>query len=362
MTEPVSVGGPRSGAGASATLTRDPAPVVTTGPVLGGVGAAPGIRWREGERLEQIFEERVDWLERHGLAGQLAVDGDDVRLTYRQLDARANQLARHLLASRGPPRRPGRAAVRRRRCSYAAMLAVLKLHAAYVPLDAGFPADRLAYILADAEVRLVLTLSHLAALRRAARRAPGGQPRRAGRRAGPAEPRATTGRRGRAPPAELAYIIYTSGSTGRPKGVAVEHASICNFVRVAAEVYGVRQQDRMYQGMTIAFDFSVEEIWVALAVGATLVPRPAGSALLGADLREFLDRQRVTALCCVPTLLATLDEDLPRAALPAGLRRGLPAGPGGALAPAGRRFLNVYGPTEATVTATWAAAGPATGR
>ena len=61
---------------------------------------------------------------------------------------------------------------------------------------------------------------------------------------------------------QLAYIIYTSGTTGRPKGVAIEHASICNFVRVASESYGFQIQDRVYQGMTIAFDFSVEEIWV----------------------------------------------------------------------------------------------------
>ena len=78
---------------------------------------------------------------------------------------------------------------------------------------------------------------------------------------------------------ELCYIIYTSGSTGRPKGVAVEHASICNFVRVAAEAYGLQPGDRVYQGMTIAFDFSVEEIWVPLAAGATLVPSPQGPSL-----------------------------------------------------------------------------------
>jgi acyl-CoA synthetase (AMP-forming)/AMP-acid ligase II len=62
-------------------------------------------------------------------------------------------------------------------------------------------------------------------------------------------------------------VIYTSGTTGRPKGVAITHASICNFVAVAAEVYGIVTDDRVYQGMTIAFDFSVEEIWVPWASG-----------------------------------------------------------------------------------------------
>jgi non-ribosomal peptide synthetase component F len=152
---------------------------------------------------------------------------------------------------------------------------------------------------------------------------------------------------------DLAYLIYTSGTTGRPKGVAIEHASICNFVRVAAEVYGISAQDRVYQGMTIAFDFSVEEIWVPWAVGATLVPKPAGSTLLGWDLHDFLSERRVTALCCVPTLLATVEEDLPE------LRFLLVSGeacPQDLIArwhKPGRRFLNVYGPTEATVTAIW---------
>jgi AMP-binding enzyme len=100
--------------------------------------------------------------------------------------------------------------------------------------------------------------------------------------------------------------------------------------------------------MTIAFDFSVEEIWVPLLAGATLVPKPAGSSLLGDELREFLAANEVTVLCCVPTLLATLDQDLP------GLRFLLVSGE------ACRRTssLGGTGPTEATVTATWTVVHP----
>ncbi len=83
------------------------------------------------------------------------------------------------------------------------------------------------------------------------------------------------------PLSELSYIIYTSGTTGRPKGVPIEHGSICNFVRVAAETYGYTAEDRVYQGLTIAFDFSVEEIWVPLIAGGTLVPNQTGRSLLG---------------------------------------------------------------------------------
>jgi non-ribosomal peptide synthetase component F len=156
------------------------------------------------------------------------------------------------------------------------------------------------------------------------------------------------------PPAdELCYIIYTSGSTGIPKGVAVDHSSICNFIRVASEVYGVAGDDRMYQGLTIAFDFSVEEIWIALNVGATLVPGPPGPSLVGRELSEFLRANGITAFCCVPTLLATVEDDLPA------LRFLLVSGeacPDDLIARwhrKGRRILNAYGPTEATVTATW---------
>ena len=93
--------------------------------------------------------------------------------------------------------------------------------------------------------------------------------------------------------------------------MAIEHASICNFVRVAAEVYGVRPDDRMYQGMTIAFDFSVEEIWVPLTVGATLVPDGRARSLRRRRPRRLPARAARHRLCCVPTLLATIDEDLP---------------------------------------------------
>jgi non-ribosomal peptide synthetase-like protein len=291
----------------------------------------------------------------YGGADRLAVDTGEVQLTYDELDRKANQLARYLRA-RGVKSGDRIALLFDQAVhSYIGMLAVLKVNAAYVPLDVGFPADRMAYIIEDANVSLVLSLSWVR------EKVPGVQELGApvvfvdqmepllaeqdSRRLLDIERGGTT--------ADLAYIIYTSGSTGRPKGVAIDHPSICNFVRVAAEVYGVRPSDRMYQGLTIAFDFSVEEIWVSWASGATLVPKPPGGSLLGADLHEFLTENRVTAMCVVPTLLATIEDDLPlmRFLLVSG-----EACPQDLIArwwSPKRRFLNVYGPTEATVTATW---------
>ncbi|MDT7645421.1 MAG: hypothetical protein QOC75_2421, partial [Pseudonocardiales bacterium] len=323
--------------------------------VLVADGGENQPRTTEGERLEHLFEQRCDWLRVHGDAQHLAVDGGHLTLTYDELDGRANQLARHLLAEGA--RAGDRIALLFDRpvYSYIGMLAALKINAAYVPLDVGFPADRIAYIVADAGATVVLAASS------AARRVEGiGQ---LGARLvlvdeaaqlieRHSQDRLTDAERGDATD-ELAYIIYTSGSTGRPKGVAVDHPSICNFVRVAAEVYGIRAHDRVYQGLTIAFDFSFEEIWVPWASGATLVPKPPGGSLLGQDLHEFLTDQQVTAMCCVPTLLATVEDELP------GLRFLLVSGeacPQDLIARwhrPGRRFLNVYGPTEATVTATW---------
>ncbi|WP_081746892.1 Pls/PosA family non-ribosomal peptide synthetase [Arthrobacter sp. H5] len=321
------------------------------------------IRWQPGERLNTLFEDCCDQLKAEGRGSQLAVDAGSVVLTYDQLDARANSLARHLLGRGARPGQriallfdvPWRA--------YVGMLAVLKIHATYVPLDPGFPSDRLKYIVEDADITMVLSLSHLSALiaevgvpvvclNNEDHEIDAEDPSRL------PHPTGSNGSNGSNGSSDLAYIIYTSGSTGKPKGVAIEHASICNFVRVAADVYGISSSDRVYQGMTIAFDFSVEEIWVPWMATATLVPKPQGWNLLGAELAQFLRENRVTAMCCVPTLLATIDEDLP------GLRFLLVSGeacPRDLIArwhKADRRFLNVYGPTEATVTATWAVADP----
>ena len=329
-------------------------------PVLidGAYSQAP--RTRDGERLHDVFEERVDWMSCYAHPNHLAVDAGDIAMTFAELDENANQLARHLIAGGARPGDRIGLLFDRAVYSYIGMLAVSKIHAAYVPLDAGFPSDRISYILSDAGARLVLSnaqvrdrvegLEQIApellfvdeAADAIARRSPA---------------RLTDDERG-APVDDLAYLIYTSGTTGRPKGVAIGHASICNFVRVAAEVYGIRAEDRVYQGMTIAFDFSVEEIWVPWMAGATLVPKPAGPSLLGVDLHEYLTERRITAMCVVPTLLATIEDDLPELRFLLVSGEACPQDLITRWHRPDRRFLNVYGPTEATVTATWTELDP----
>ncbi|MDQ6806414.1 MAG: amino acid adenylation domain-containing protein [Actinomycetota bacterium] len=336
--------------------TRPPASVARRdGLVLTCAGYGGAVRWRKGERLEQLFERRCDALSRDGNGDTFAVDGGDVALSYGELDARANQLARFLGARRWV--RPGdRVALLFDQAvtGYVGMLAVMKLKATYVPLDPGFPLDRVSYITDDAKVTTVLSQSSLA--HHLAEDDDGvrclfldelDDEIRAEK-----DGRLGANEVGKAVD-ETCYVIYTSGTTGRPKGVAVEHASICNFVRVAAEVYGITAEDRVYQGLTIAFDFSVEEIWVAWMAGATLVPRPSGRTLIGPELHDFLTEHHVTALCCVPTLLATLDQDLPELRFLLVSGETCPQDLVERWHSTGRRFLNVYGPTEATVSATW---------
>jgi non-ribosomal peptide synthetase-like protein len=308
------------------------------------------VRNRPGERFEHLFEERVD---AYAAADpkHLAIDSAEAQLTFAELDARANQLARHL-KSRGFGSGDRFALLFDKSIfSYIATLAVLKINAAYVPLDQSFPADRIAFICEDAECKAILTIAryreHLAETGKTVFHLDDEQS------AIDAQPtgRLTAEERGE-PREQLAYIIYTSGSTGKPKGVPIDHDQIVNFIRVAAEVYGIRAADRMYQGLTIAFDFAIEEIWVPLVVGATLVPGPTGARLVGKDLGDFLAEKEITALCCVPTLLATLEAELPLLRYIMVSGEACPQDLVARWQKPGRIFLNAYGPTEATVTAT----------
>jgi non-ribosomal peptide synthetase-like protein len=310
------------------------------------------LRWRYGERLSDVLEEAC---RRHGDRTAVSIESADI--SFRELNARANQMARYFL---GKGVMPGdRVAVlldRGVEC-YVALFALLKAGAAYVPLDANHPSDRIRFILSDAGATLVV-----AHLRLADRFADCAVPTLVldGTRAEVAALDDAPLAEGERPPdsGTLCYVLYTSGTTGRPKGVAVAHASICNFVRVAAERYGFGPGDRVYQGMSIAFDFSIEEIWAPLVAGATLVPNTAATSLFGAELADFLESRDASCFCCVPTLLASIERDLPK------LRILLIGGEACPLALVkrwsrpGRTLLNSYGPTETTVTATLAVMTP----
>lgn len=280
----------------------------------------------------------------------LAVVCGNEELTYAALDRRANQLANYFLVRYDiqPGDRVG-ILLERSLHTYVSLLAILKCGAAFVPIDPSYPADRVAFMASDAAMALVVTTAPNAE-GCADIRCPVLDIANAGS-AIAVQPTSRPAIDGDGD--SLAYVIYTSGTTGRPKGVAVNQSSICNFISVCTPIYGVRAGDRVYQGMTIAFDFSIEEIWPTFAKGATLIAGPTDHRRLGSGLGDFLNEQRVSMLYCVPTLLATIDRDVPT------LRTLLV---GGEACPAdlvkrwsrpGRKLLNTYGPTETTVTATY---------
>lgn len=295
-------------------------------------------------RLHFFYEAQCD-----AAPDAIAVEYGEGSFTYAELDRRANQLA-HALVERGAgPDTTVGILLHRSLHTYVALLGVLKAGAAFVPIDPSFPSDRIAFIAEDAALICLISTSSL-------RPITSGLPcprleldEEAPRIAAMPATRPVLDSAGD----PLAYIIYTSGSTGRPKGVAVLHSNICHFLSVVTPIYGVRSGDRVYHGMTIAFDFSIEEVWPAFIAGATLVAGPGDSRRLGPELATFLEERKITVLCCVPTLLATLDREIASIRL---LNLGGEACPRDLVQRwdrPGRRILNTYGPTETTVTATW---------
>jgi amino acid adenylation domain-containing protein len=267
-------------------------------------------------------------------------------LTYGALNRRANRLARHLRSRGvGPETRVG-VCVERGVEMVEALLGVLKAGGAYVPLDPAYPPERLAFMLGDAGVRLLLTQARLAeglAGRGAEVVALDGGARPWAGEAADDLPRAVE-------PRGLAYVIYTSGSTGTPKGVQVEHASLANLAAWHRHAFGVGPGDRCTQLAGFGFDAAGWEIWPPLTAGAALHVVPGEVRAAPARLRDWLVEHGAT-VSFVPTPLA--EELLPLPWPAAAPLRTLLTG-GEALRARPRadhpfRLVNNYGPTEATV-------------
>ncbi len=155
-----------------------------------------------------------------------------------------------------------------------------------------------------------------------------------------------------AKPSDPAYVIYTSGSTGQPKGIVISHQSICHFLRSENELLGVDENDLVYQGFSLAFDMSFEEIWIAYLAGATLWIAPA--SLVGDPdlLAETFRRECITVVHAVPTMMSLILDPLPTVRLINLGGEACPDALAERLTRPGRRVFNTYGPTETTVSAT----------
>ncbi|MFH8930913.1 amino acid adenylation domain-containing protein [Streptomyces pristinaespiralis] len=267
----------------------------------------------------------------------------DRSLTYAELDARANRLARHLVALGAGPEQIVALQLPRSLDLVTAVLAVWKSGAAYLPVDPDYPPERIAHMRADARPALVVDAipddTTLAAY---------------------ADSRLTDADRS-APllPAHPAYVIYTSGSTGAPKGVVVAHRSLAATVPAQAAAFGLGTHSRVLNFASISFDAAVWELTSALLTGAGLVLADADDLLPGPSLARLVHDRHITLLALPPSALPAL----PDGALPPGtdlIVAGDATAPDQAarFAP-GRRMVNAYGLTETTVCATMSE--PATG-
>jgi len=230
-----------------------------------------------------------------------------------------------------------------------AQIGITMSGAAWLPFDAEAPADRVGVCLTDAGAKALLVSPALAAA--APDAAPALTP--ADLDAGtPADAPVPDPRAAGLTPEHPAYLIYTSGSTGVPKGIVISHANICHFLRSGNALYGMRPDDVVFQGASVAFDLSMEEIWVPYLVGATLFV--ASPSMMGdvEALPGIIAANGITVLDTVPTLLAMITGDLPRVRLVLLGGEALPEPLVAKWATATLRLFNTYGPTEATVVAT----------
>jgi non-ribosomal peptide synthetase-like protein len=316
-------------------------------------------------RLSDLFDAVAD-----RYADRVAIEvpsdvghGDSIQNSYAEVRQKSDALAQIL---RPLVRRDAMVAVLLGRDNpdlYVAQLAIMKAGAAHVCLDARFPNEHMLRVLDDAQAVALITdavgRERVAALGGAApqiidpadidsideslQNSAIGVPSRDHLSDAPSD-------------SDLAYVIYTSGTTGNPKGVLIEHRSVINLVLANVERYGLTPDDRVGQNSSSAYDSSIEETWLAFAVGATLVPMNDQVVRLGPDLPAWMRKHRLTVFCPPPTLLRMTACADPRRELPdlrflylggEALTEDLVA-----LWSPGRRMENSYGPTECAIVAT----------
>ena len=303
--------------------------------------------------VHQLFEVQVE-----RIPTSLAVRYEQQCLSYRDLNDQANQLAYYLQSvGIGPGTLVG-ICLERSPTMVISVLAVLKAGGAYVPLDPAYPGERLAFMIRDAQVNLLLTRSEYVAMlsdyattlvcldtisESLAQKST-------------ANPTSGVSRR------DIAYVIYTSGSTGRPKGVVIEHTGLWNMLAAQIRTFGVQPHHRIAQFASFSFDASVSEMFLALLAGAELYMIPHERRWPSLLLLHYLQEYAITTITLPPSVLAVLPpEELPE------LHTIISAGE--ALSAEivvrwsrGRKIFNAYGPTEGTVCATIGFCRSQTGR
>ncbi|MER8447868.1 amino acid adenylation domain-containing protein [Mesorhizobium sp. M1066] len=307
--------------------------------------------------IHELFEAQV-----RQAPEAVALVHEDERLSYGELNARANRLAHHLIALGVKPDQPVAICLERSLAMVVGLLAILKAGGAYLPLDPAYPFQRLRQILDDATPHLLLADA-------AGRAALGAEaladvsvveldtatPAWAELPASNPDPR-TLGLTAR----HLAYVIYTSGSTGTPKGVMVEHRGVVNHTTWQADRFRLAAHDIFLQRTSPSFDAAVWELWTSLSIGAQLTLLPFDSQLDVRTILDIVNKYRVTVLQLVPSLLSALTTG--NDVHPKQVRSLRYTFCGGEplrnehvakwLQLASRPLVNLYGPSEATIDAT----------
>ncbi len=307
-------------------------------------------------RLHELFEDQV----RKNPAA-IAIEHGPTKLTYAELNARSNRLARYLQSLGIGPSIPVAIGLQPSTEFAVSLLATLKAGGACVPLDPSYPLQRLQLMLADVKAPVFLTQNGLFG-----EVAPTGTKtiflnslvavlRGDANEENLPEPPA---------PNSAAYIIYTSGSTGTPKGVVLGHHGLVNHSYASLGLYGLNNQDRVLQFSSISFDIAIEEIFPTLAAGGVLVFRPSNFSLGFAEFTDFVNREAITVLD-LPTAYwhewTNYLHENPSAVLPGKLRLVIVGGEKVTSAGLARwqervgakvRWINTYGPSEASVIAT----------
>ncbi|HEX2077184.1 MAG TPA: amino acid adenylation domain-containing protein, partial [Longimicrobium sp.] len=294
--------------------------------------------------IHELFEAQVE-----RAPDALALACGSLRLSYAELNARANRLAHHLRSRGVGPDARVAISLERGPGMVVALLAVLKAGGAYVPLDPDYPEQRLRWMLEDSAPALLLTTGELAP-----RFAHAGVPLLdlADEAAWAGAP-ATDPERGALRPEHPAYVIYTSGSTGRPKGAMIQHRNVCGMVAGQVRSLPLEADSRILQFASFSFDGSVYEVFLALARGASLHLSEHPGPLAGDDLVRIVARAGITHAILPPAVLAALPHDERLPSIHTLIVSG-DAPPVDLMArwSAGRRLINGYGPTEATVCTT----------
>ena len=300
------------------------------------------VDYPHDKTIIDLFEEQVA-----KTPDAIAVVFEDQQLTYRELNSKANQLAHHLQTLGVKPEVKVGICVERFLEMVIGLLGILKAGGAYVPLDPAYPAARLAFMLEDAQVAVLLTQSSLK------EKLPETQAQVICLDAEETllqycsdNPNSEVG------PENLAYVIYTSGSTGQPKGVLIAHQGLCNLAQAQIKLFQVQENSRILQFASLSFDASISEIVMGIGSGAQLCLANSNDLLPGATLIQLLHKNAITHVTLPPTALAVLPikDSLDLQCI---IVAGESCSPDlAAQWSKGRRFFNAYGPTEGTVCAT----------